>query len=125
MSSTQLHKISPKWQEPHLCTEASEMVIELVSSHTTGVTLPVWLKVLLSLLARDLMMNRHEREEKFLSFVALDSDFGRESSHLYEREREKVCFLGFSPLPCSLGKDAMEINGILLGNKLISGVFGS
>ena len=79
--------------------------------------------MLLSLLARDLTMNRHERGEKLLSFVALDSDFGRESSHLYERE--SVCSRGFSPLPPSLGKDAVEINRILLGKVLlISGVFG-
>lgn len=63
------------------------------------------------------MVNRHEREEKFLSFVALDSDL-EGSHHTYMKERASV-FFGFLLLPASLGKDAMKINGTLLGKILL------
>ena len=46
-----LHKIFLKWQKPQLCTEPSEVLIGLVSSHTTGVTLPVWLEGDLALIS--------------------------------------------------------------------------
>lgn len=47
-------------------------------------------------------MERHEREGKCLSFVVLESDFGRESSHLHAKE--KCVSLGSLPCPSPLGK---------------------
>lgn len=67
-------------------------------------------------------MNRHEREEKFFSLLPLIQIL-EGTHHTYMKERESV-FLGFFLLPPSLGKDAMKINGILLGKiLLISGRF--
>lgn len=69
----------------------------------------------MSLLAKDLMM---EREEKCLSFLVLESDFGRESSHLHEKEK------GSLPFPL-LWENTVEVKDILLDKvSLLRGGFG-
>lgn len=104
LSSTQLYKISPEWQEHHVCPKASEVVIGLVSSHATGVTLQVWLEGDLALIsARDLTM-RDIRESKSLFPLLPLIEVLEGSHHTCMKEREKVYSFGFSPLsPFSLG----------------------
>lgn len=101
-TTAQLHKASPGGKRPHLCTEASEMVIGLVSSHIPYVTLLVRLEGDLTLASACQRSDDGETLERSVFLFLSLSQILEGSHHIYVKK--EVCFLGFFPLSPPLRK---------------------